>query len=379
MKPNVLRSALVVLLLAAAGAAAGAFETSIAGLRLIGVRTLPHLQPFAGTIVGGLSGLSYEPAADRWLAISDDRSEHSPARAYRLRLDYDSTRFSSATVEAVIVLRQPNGSAYPAKGTPGMVPDFEALAIDPLDSSLWYTSEGDRALGLDPFVRHAARDGRFIAEPSLPPLFRFHAGQEIGPRNNLTFEGLGFAQDGQNLWLAMEAPLYQDGPTPTLNSGALARITRFTRDGAVVAQYAYPIESVPVAASSGRLADNGVAEILALTGTRLLVLERAGRQDEVEAWHYAVRLFEADFAQSTDVAAMPALAGKQIQPAAKQLLLDFAKSGLPPVDNLEGLAWGRSLANGHRTLVLVSDDNFKATQSTQLWVFEVLPANPISP
>ena len=43
---------------------------------------------FGLSIVGGLSGLDYDAAADRWLAVSDDRSEHGPTRLFTLRLDY---------------------------------------------------------------------------------------------------------------------------------------------------------------------------------------------------------------------------------------------------------------------------------------------------
>ena len=35
------------------------------------------------------------------------------------------------------------------------------------------------------------------------------------------------------------------------------------------------------------------------------------------------------------------------------------------VDNLEGMTWGPKLPNGERSLILVSDNNFSATQVTQ--------------
>lgn len=37
------------------------------------------------------------------------------------------------------------------------------------------------------------------------------------------------------------------------------------------------------------------------------------------------------------------------------------------------MSWGPTLANGHRSLVLISDDNFSADEVTQLLAFEVLP------
>ena len=56
----------------------------------------------------------------------------------------------------------------------------------------------------------------------------------------------------------------------------------------------------------------------------------------------------------------------------KTLLLDLNQAGLDP-DNLEGMAWGPPLANGHRRLVLVADDNFNPLQKTRFMAFELAP------
>jgi hypothetical protein len=51
---------------------------------------------------------------------------------------------------------------------------------------------------------------------------------------------------------------------------------------------------------------------------------------------------------------------------------DFAQLGLSRLDNTEGMCWGPTLGNGHRTLVVVSDDNFRLLQVTQFAAFEYL-------
>lgn len=51
-------------------------------LRLIGVQTLAVKKLVERTRIGGLSGIDYDAAADRLVAISDDRSGHGPARFY---------------------------------------------------------------------------------------------------------------------------------------------------------------------------------------------------------------------------------------------------------------------------------------------------------
>ena len=55
---------------------------------------------------------------------------------------------------------------------------------------------------------------------------------------------------------------------------------------------------------------------------------------------------------------------------AKTLLLDLDELGIP-LDNVEGLTFGPRLRHGRRSLVLVSDDNFAATQFTQFLLFAV--------
>jgi hypothetical protein len=349
---------------------------TVSHLRLIGEQRLPWRATFDGTMVGGLSGIDYDGVHGDWVLISDDRSDHNPARYYRAQLRYDDKGFTSVAVTAVATLRQPDGSAYPSgkqAAAGAVVPDLEALRVDPHDGSIWYTSEGDVALGLPPFVRRAAPDGRFQFELPLPSLFNVDKDKRFGPRENQAFEGLSFAPDGKTLWVALEGPLYQDGPAPTVAAGAVNRITHFTRDGAVLGQYVYPLDPLPAAPGQGKNADNGISEMLAIGPTRLLALERAGIQNDAGVYHTYVRLHEIDTAGATDVSQLTTLAGAAYRPVRKRLVLDLNAISLPRVDNLEGMAFGPRLPNGHASLVLISDDNFSDKQVTQVLVFEVIP------
>lgn len=369
---SVLASATVLLSACATVAA----EAPITGLRLIGEQRIALKQPFNGTLVGGLSGIDYDAASGDWVLESDDRSEFNPARFYRASLHYDSKSFSGVTLNSVHFFKQAAGGNYPnlahARLDRGeQVPDIETIRVDPVDGSLWYGSEGNRKVGLDPFVAHASRDGRFIAALPTPPMFKVSK-DELGSRNNMTFEGLSFSADGNSLWLGMEGPLYQDGPLATPENGSVVRITQLNRAGQVLAQYAYGIEPIASTPAPGRNADNGVSEILAVDAQRLLIVERAGVENAEGLYVNHVRIYEMDVAGATDIKDLPALKGAKYVPARKRLLLDLEKIGLPRVDNLEGISWGPRLANGRRSLVMVSDDNFNAQQVTQLLVFEVL-------
>ena len=369
---SVLASATVLLSACATVAA----EAPITGLRLIGEQRIALKQPFNGTLVGGLSGIDYDAASGDWVLESDDRSEFNPARFYRASLHYDSKSFSGVTLNSVHFFKQAAGGNYPnlahARLDRGeQVPDIETIRVDPVDGSLWYGSEGNRKVGLDPFVAHASRDGRFIAALPTPAMFKVSK-DELGSRNNMTFEGLSFSADGNSLWLGMEGPLYQDGPLATPENGSVVRITQLNRAGQVLAQYAYGIEPIASTPAPGRNADNGVSEILAVDAQRLLIVERAGVENAEGLYVNHVRIYEMDVAGATDIKDLPALKGAKYVPARKRLLLDLEKIGLPRVENLEGISWGPRLANGRRSLVMVLDDNFNAQQVTQLLVFEVL-------
>lgn len=351
--------------------------TTISQLRLIGEQRLPWQQSFQGTTVGGLSGIDYDAVHGDWVMISDDRSDHNPARYYRATLQYDDRAFTAITLTGVVPLLQPDGTTYPSRKEydqrGGVVSDLESLRVDPRDGNIWYSSEGDVKLGMNPFLRRAAPDGHFQFELPLPPLFNVDPAERFGPRDNQSFEGVSFAPDGNTLWVALEGPLYQDGALPDPAHGALDRITHFERGGKVLGQYVYPLGKIPAAPGQGKYADNGISEMLSIAPTRLLTLERAGVENAASVFTTYVRIYEIDTAQATDVSALPTLVGARFKPVSKRLVLDLNTIGLPTVDNLEGMAFGPLLPNGHRSLVLISDDNFSKKQVTQVLVFDVVP------
>jgi hypothetical protein len=109
-------------------------------------------------------------------------------------------------------------------------------------------------------------------------------------------------------------------------------------------------------------AGNGVSAIVAadpLDPTRYLVVERAF----VQGVGNKIRIYEASIAGASNVL-VRGLAGAK--PMRKRLLADLADFGLPLVDNIEGITWDPRLPSGERSLLLVSDDNFSASQVTQI-------------
>jgi hypothetical protein len=87
-----------------------------------------------------------------------------------------------------------------------------------------------------------------------------------------------------------------------------------------------------------------------------------------------IKLFQVAIPGADDVNGVDSIGGtlNQIQPVEKSLLLDLDTLGIP-LDNIEGMTLGPTLPDGRRSLVLVSDNNFAATQFTQFLLFAWSP------
>jgi hypothetical protein len=336
---------------------------------LLGETTLAHKLQFGGTTVGGLSGLDFDPATGSWVALSDDRSELDPARFYTLAVDVRPQGIA-ASVTGVSTLRGPDGRPYPKRGQPETV-DPESIRLLPRGRGVLWTSEGDPAVNRSPAVTEARMDGGYVREFDIPAMLRWPARPGTGPRNNLAFEGLALTPDARTAWVAMEAALLQDGPVPTVGAaGGPCRFTAFDiASGKALRQVAYIPDPIPRAPRLPLgFADNGVSEILMLDAHRMLVLERSFAMGT----GMSLRLYAVDTREGSEVLHHDRLAAGEYRALTKQPVADFAQLGLSRLDNTEGMCWGPRLPNGHRSLVVVSDDNFAANQVTQLAAFEFL-------
>lgn len=338
---------------------------SVARLHWLGTVDLRRGDPGRPDHFGGISGIDFDPDSGQWALVSDDKAEHGPGRYYPARIAFDLRGFQSIALLPPVALPLPDQE----------VPDAEALRVLPCTGLLAWSTEGDAAHGHPPSVRLMTPAGRPAGALSLPANLRFDGATGEGPggaRPNLNLEGLAPTPDGRSLWVAMEAPLVQDGPPPSLSHGAAVRFTRLSLVGGPATQWAYPVDPIPRAGTAGqRRADNGVSEVLALGNGELLVVERSGREVGPGAFDFNVRLYLAMPASAPPVPddrPLPAAPGALMR---KRHLLTLNDLDGPRVDNVEGAAWGPRLPDGRASLVLVSDDNFSAHQTTQFWLFAV--------
>ncbi|MBU9765702.1 esterase-like activity of phytase family protein [Mycobacterium sp. TNTM28] len=328
-----------------------------AGLEFLGQRQVAFGAEFGGTVVGGLSGISYDPAADLYYLISDDRSVRNPARFYTARIILSDNGIDDVQVVGTRTWQdrdgQPFGPLDVGAVPPVVPPDPEGIAFDARRQRLYWSSEGERLVTgaapvlLDPWVRAAGLDGGFLGEFALPDALRMSADGQ-GARRNSALEGLTLSADGRKLWAAMEGPGHDDGPPPEEHHGARTRIIRFDVDtGAVDGQYSYPLDAV----SAGPGGDNGLSDLVALDDGSFLVVERG------YGTHVAVRIYRASLVDGS-------------AEMTKTLVADLgAVVGLAPLDNIEGITLGPRLADGRQSVIAVSDDNFSPTQVTQFLLF----------
>ena len=352
-------------------------ESLIKGLRLIGQYEIPYNFQFRNTTVGGLSGIDYDARRDQYYLICDDRSDKNPARYYVAKIHVSSQAIDSVAFTGVAYMRQPDGNLYPnSKQDPLRTPDPEAMRYDPKTNTLAWTSEGERILGAtgnileDPAVYFIDMVGKFIDSLGLPANLKMRT-EAKGPRRNGTLEGICYADNYQTLYVSVEEPLFEDGPSAdTQENNAYTRIYKFdVKTRQCMAQYAYKLSPVAYpAVPENAFKINGIPDILGLGKNKLLVIERSFSTGRLPC---TIKLFVADLAGATDISNQSLLNPGSFVPATKSLLLNMDDLGIY-TDNIEGVTFGPNLPNGHKTLLFIADNNFNPLEKAQVLLFEVL-------
>lgn len=353
-------------------------KEGIQSIRLIAQKNIPHNLSFKNTIVGGLSGIDYDAKNKLYYLISDDRSYNNPARFYTASINITVKSIDTIELKDVQFLLQQNGEVYPnTKQNPTNTPDPESIRYNPKNKQLIWTSEGERIVKAkdtvlaDPSINMISTKGKWIKSFPIPANMYMQA-TEKGPRQNGVFEGMTFADDYKTFFVNVEEPLYEDGPRADVtDNNAFIRIAKFdvaTQQN--TAQYAYKLEPVAHAAiPADKFKINGVPDILWLGNNKLLVIERSFSTGIKPC---TIKVFITDLNNASDVKNNPSLAANtQFKPAAKKLLLNMDDLGIY-TDNIEGVTFGPTLPNGHKTLLFIADNNFDAAEISQVLLFEVM-------
>lgn len=327
--------------------------------------------------MGSLSGLAFDLTSGRWLGASDD-----PSRPRLVWLDVStaSGRLAVAPVSFLMLTASDDPEAREALSRL----DMESLVVLP-DGSFAVTNEGHIDPGgvpHQPVVLHVSRQGVIVGVAKPRAHFLIVPGDPArGVRHNLGLEGLALMPDGR-LVSGLEQPLAQDGPMSSDQAGGPSRLVEFVpQHGGWVPgrEWVYRLDATPRVAGYPRTCtdgQNGLTELHALDDHRLIALERACLMDDSATSVFnPVRLYEVDLARADDVSSLPSLAAAAPREAVKRLLLDLTTLAprlpvtLRGLSNFEGMAAGPPAPGARDTLLLVSDDNFRATQTLAfLWL-----------
>ncbi len=313
-------------------------------LSFIGESTFNDNTTFGGTTVGGLSGITYDAANNVYYAISDSRDN---PRFYSLTVDLNALPSNppnspGVNFTGVTTLKNPDNSAFASN-----VSDPEAIALN--GRNVFIASEGVFGSTIaQPFIRQfdLATGQQNLVEP-IPAKFAASADPSSGIRENLSFEALSVTPDHRFVFTALEAALEQDSDVPKLNAGTASRILRHDLStNSAGPEYLYNTDSA-----------NGISEILAVDNNTLLVLERS-----LVRFAPGLKLYQVSLTGATDISTYNSIGDApagSITPVEKTLVADLYND-FPgfTLDNFEGMTFGPTLPNGHRSLVFVSDNNF---------------------
>lgn len=333
-------------------------------LEFRGEAIVPTGTVFQGTVVGGLSSITYDPALDLFFSLSDDQGQLQPARFYTVRIDVGDGFLDHGDVQIVDVttLLAPDGQPYPVAS---LDPEGFTLAKS---GEFIVTSEGFATRGIAPWVRRYARDGTYLGDLPVPDAFTPVAGV-AGVRQNLAFEAAAVAPDGRHLFVGAEGALVQDGPAATVTNGSPSRVLRYNlQSGRLDAQFVYvngPVVEPPVPPT--QFSVNGLVELLPFNTQFMLSMERSFSVGAPGTGN-TILIYAVAFPRADNVNGIDSIAGLMPRPVQKTLLLDLRTLGIP-LDNIEGMVIGPTLPDGRRSLILVSDDNFAPTQFTQFLLF----------
>ncbi|MDG0815464.1 esterase-like activity of phytase family protein [Bdellovibrio svalbardensis] len=364
-------------------------STSAHALRLeyFGETSIPTGTKYEKTTIGGLSAITWQN--NTLYALSDDKGRAGDPRFYEFDLKLgQQTETAKAGIKTdgkKTVVLTPKAVHFvtnlPKEGERKALLDPEGLVRLP-DGDLLISSEGsnDAKPRAMPRIFRVTATGEWKSDFPIPDKYLPETiGQQTkGIQNNLAFESLTSIADGKFVFTSTESCLAQDIVSGKEAEGDTIRILKFEDKGPLgykpVAEFAYHVDAFKDN-QKGPEVFRGVSEILALSETKLLVMERGVRMVG-KSWAQTIGIYLVDLSKATNTLEINKLEGAKYQVADKVKLIDFEtdlnkeRSG-KTIQNFEGLAWGPTLPDGRRSLLVMVDNNFSKYELTEFVVFAV--------
>lgn len=338
---------------------------------------LPANTMFAGTTVGGLSSIDYHNG--ELYMVSDDNANakdtiSGPYRYYKAELKFGSNGIENINVTDVTEIKDQNGQSIIPETM-----DLESLRYMHFQDKLLIANEGQILKGINASIDILDVTGNQYETVTLPTAYQQNTEGTTGPYYNTAFESLSLSQEENTYWAAMEGPLKQDAPLATINLGAPVRIAKIDSLSMTFREeYIYPLDPVThrADATENAFKVNGIVSILEYASKKMLVMERSFTSGLADGGNN-VKIYDVDLSEATNIHSTISIKDKTYKVAKKKLVFDFesVRSSLTNqmVDNIEGMTFGPTLENGHKSLIVASDNNFNlfGTQLNQFIALEL--------
>jgi hypothetical protein len=323
---------------------------------LVADYTLPQTD-LDGKRIGGFSALTYNAQSNRIYALVDDAI--SP-KVYILNLHTaEPASPASLTIEAVTELKDPL-KIDPSVSAATL--DGEGLVLT-RRGTLFVASEGNPKLNIPPRLSEFnVADGTWQQDLTLPKQYWTVAPDGtlgLGVSQNQGFESLAISAEGDRLFTATEGPLGQDKTHP---------YSRFLHywigepEPILVSEHLYPFEALNADSADERY--QGLRDLVSIDNAgHFLALEQSHSKT---TGNHTV-LYQLATGVATDISGMRTLPPnlKGIVPILKRPLLDLAELNIS-IQNLQGITLGPRLADGSRSLLLISDNGMNPGVPTQV-------------
>lgn len=286
---------------------------------------------------GNYSGIT--PVGSNEYAVVSDKS--ATDGFFVFRIDIDSV---SGEITDVVNLGFKGDSLRNA--------DCEGIVYRPSTGTFFISRESDNVIG------EYTADGKFTGRSmNIPDDYKKCVG-------NYGFEALTYDEDTHLFWTINESTMNGDGEcaTPLNHVSNVLRLQSFDDNLQPVKQYAYRMDE-PMANKKSSNYAMGVSELAALGEGRILVLEREFFVPTLKIGAFAqCKLYEI-VPEDAEPLPLNRTIGADTKFVNKRLVYSFV-TRLTLLDwsvaNYEGMCLGPKLADGSRTVVLVSDsqDNY---------------------
>ncbi len=381
-----------VLFIAVASGLCAAADTRPA--ELVGIGQLPGTAADASGLIdaaagfplnmlGGLSGLEYTGSGDRFWAICDrgpaDGEIDFPCRVHEIELPLPSSGPGSfvpriiathlLTDEAGIALRG-RASLFDSE-MPRKSQRFDPEAVRKSShGTLWISDE------YGPDISEYSLDGKRIKRLNVPDRFciqhpaatkeQENTSNVSGRRSNAGFEGLAVNSSGKRMFVCIQRPLIQDsqGPPDHL-TGLHCRLLQIDLETGHTREFVVRLDAP----------NHGINELLAWGDDRLLLIERDDKPGVAAQFK---RIMAVHLDGATDVSNIERLPSEQlpiaIRPMRKETVIDlldprYGLAGPSFPEKIEGLAFGRPLADGRQLLVVGTDNDCNPKTPSRFWMF----------